>query len=269
MSDLVNIDISDTGVAHVRLNRADKYNSLNSAMFNAITDAGMSLRENKQIRAVVLSGEGKGFCAGLDMMSMMSDPGGPAGEDGDRFAPKPGEIANYYQQVCYVWASLPVPVIAALHGAAYGGGFQIAMGADIRVARHDCKMSIMEIKWGLVPDMSVLATMSDVIGLSTAKELTYTGRIVEADEALRLGLINHLVDDHVAYALELAEVIASKSPDAIRAGKKLLDQSWNLAPEAAMKLEAEAQQALIGKPNQLEAVMSNMQKRAAEYKDPE
>ena len=269
MTDIVSVNINAQGIADVRMNRADKYNALNSPMFQALSEAGEALKVNKNLRAVVLSGEGKGFCAGLDMMSMMSEPGGPAGEKGSRFHPQGTDIANFFQKPAFVWNEIPVPVIAAIHGAAYGGGFQIAMGADIRIARHDAKLSIMEIKWGLIPDMSACATLPNICSLAVAKELTYTGRIVEAEEALRLGLINHKVDDHLASAFELAELIASKSPDAIRMGKQLLEQSWRLSAKEALQKEAELQQQLIGKPNQLEAVMSNMQKRPAKYQNPE
>lgn len=269
MSELVSISVNEKGIADVRLNRPDKYNALNGAMFTAISEAGDALKKNKDIRVIVLSGEGKGFCAGLDMMSMMSEPGGPAGENGDRFEPKTGEIANYYQKPAYVWAEQNVPVIAALHGSAYGGGFQIAMGADIRVARHDAKLSIMEIKWGLVPDMSAFATLPNIVSMAVAKDLCYTGRIVKSEEALRLGLVNQVADDHIAAAFEMAELIASKSPSAVQMDKRLIENAWNLDPEAAMALEAKLQLAVLGKPNQMEAVMANMQNRAPKYQNPE
>jgi len=269
MSELVKISITSTGIADVRLNRADKYNALNSAMFDAIREAGESLKSNKNIRVIVLSGEGKGFCAGLDMMSMLSEPTGPAGENGGRFKPKENEIANFFQKAGFVWCEQKVPVIAALHGSAYGGGFQLAMGADIRIARHDTTLSIMEIKWGLIPDMSAFATLPNIVSMAVAKDLTYTGRIVEAEEALRLGLINQKVDDHLAYAFEQAELIASKSPDAVQMGKRLIENAWHQSPSEAMRLEAELQQQIIGKPNQLEAVMANMQKRPAKFSNPE
>jgi enoyl-CoA hydratase/carnithine racemase len=267
MSELVKISISDSGVADVRLNRSDKYNALNLDMFKAITEAGESLKSNKEIRAIVLSGEGKGFfCAGLDMMSVMSEPGGATGENGERFEPEANEIANFFQKPAYVWSEQQVPVIAALHGAAYGGGFQIAMGADIRIAREDAKLSIMEIKWGLIPDMSAFATLPNIVNMAVAKDLTYTGRIVESEEALRIGLVNQVVNDHMESAFELAELIASKSPDAIRAGKQLIENSWGLSAKEAMKMEADVQKTVMGGENQIEAVMANMQNREPKYK---
>jgi enoyl-CoA hydratase/carnithine racemase len=269
MSDIVKVSISETGVADVRLNRSEKYNALNDEMFKTISEVGESLKSNKELRVIVLSGEGKGFCAGLDMLSMMSESGGPAGENGDRFRALGENIANYYQKPAYVWSEQKVPVIAALHGAAYGGGFQIAMGADIRIARHDTKLSIMEIKWGLIPDMSAFATLPNIVSMAVAKDLTYTGRIVESEEALRLGLINQTVDDHLASAFELAELIAGKSPDGVQMGKRLIEQAWQLSAKDAMKLEAELQQQVLGKPNQMEAVMANMQNRNPKYTNPE
>lgn len=266
MNDLVTISISESGIADVRLNRPDKYNALNIDMFKAISEAGESLKSNNEIRVIVLSGEGKGFCAGLDFMSVMSEPNGGAGENGVRFFAEENEAANFFQKPAFVWSEQKVPVIAALHGAAYGGGFQIAMGADIRVAREDTSLSIMEIKWGLVPDMSAFATLPNIVSMATAKELTYTGRIVEANEALQLGLVNHVVSDHLAYAFELAELIASKSPDAIRADKQLIEQAWKLPPKEAMALEATIQKQVMGGENQIEAVTANLQKRAPKFK---
>lgn len=266
MSELVTISISESGIADVRLNRADKYNALNIDMFKAISAAGESLKSNKEIRAIVLSGEGKGFCAGLDFMSVMSESGAGAGEKGERFYPNENEAANFFQKPAYVWAEQKVPVIAAIHGAAYGGGFQIAMGADIRIARDDAKFSIMEIKWGLVPDMSAFATLPNIVSMSVAKELTYTGRVVEAKEAHSLGLVNKVVSDHMAAAFELAELIASKSPDAIRADKQLIEQAWHLPAKEAMALEAQIQKQVMGKENQIEAVAANMQNRAPKFK---
>jgi enoyl-CoA hydratase/carnithine racemase len=269
MSELVKISISSSGIADVRLNRADKYNALNGAMFRALSEAGESLKLNQSVRVIVLSGEGKGFCAGLDIMSMMTDPAGPAGENGAHFKTKNNDIANFFQKAAYVWCEQKVPVIAALHGSAFGGGFQLAMGADIRIARHDTKLSIMEIKWGLIPDMSAFATLPNIVSMAVAKDLTYKGRIVETEEALRLGLINQKVDDHLAYAFEQAELIASKSPDAIRMGKRLIESAWHQAPTQALQMEAQLQQQIIGKPNQLEAVMAAMQKREAKFTNPE
>ncbi|RMF17459.1 MAG: crotonase/enoyl-CoA hydratase family protein, partial [Candidatus Dadabacteria bacterium] len=176
---------------------------------------------------------------------------------------------NMFQRPGYDWKRLPVPVIAAIHGHCYGGGLQIALGADIRIAAPDTQMSVMEIKWGLIPDMSGTQTLRDLVRIDVAKELTFTGRIVEAEEAAQLGLVTRVAEDPKAAAMELAQTIASKSPDAIRAGKRLFNAVWHGSDVDGLALEAELQQTLIGSANQMEAVMANMQKRAPKFRDPE
>ena len=193
MSDRVLINIQD-GVADVRLNRPDKLNALDRAMFDAIIGAAEQLRDRKDVRVVVLSGEGRAFCAGLDFMSFMG-MGQQGGNIEDGFAVAEGEVGNMFQRTGYDWKRLPVPVIAAIHGHCYGGGLQIALGADIRIAAPDTKMSVMEIKWGLIPDMSGTQTLRDLVRIDVAKELTFTGRIVDAEEAAQLGLVTRLADD--------------------------------------------------------------------------
>jgi len=271
MSDLVTIDLKD-GVADVRLNRPEKMNALSPEMFKAIADAGESLMDDRSVRAVVLSGNGRAFCAGLDMatfasMGDRSDRGGGTDEILTRGAPeRPGNSA---QNSAYVWKRLPVPVIAALHGVAFGAGSQIAFAADMRIAAPDARLSVMEIKWGLIPDVAITQTLRDIVPMDVAKDLVFTGRIVEGGEARELGLVTALADDPLASALERARMIASKSPDAIRAGKKLLEESWHEAdPATALSLEESLQRRLIGSKNQLEAVKSNFEKRAPDYADP-
>lgn len=269
MTELVTIDI-DAGVADVRLNRVDKYNALSPDMFQAIIEAGESLAENRQVRAVVLSGNGRGFCAGLDMASFQGMAGGgrSGGGGGTGGLLKRDERPeNHAQRPAYVWKRLPVPVIAAIHGVAYGGGCQIALGADIRFAAKDAKLSVMEIKWGLIPDMSLTQTLRDLVPLDVAKELTFTGRILSGEEAKALGLVTHVVDDPLAAALALAKEIAGKSPDAIRAGKKLLEESWRADPRSGLELESKLQTDLIGSPNQVEAVKANFENRAPNFSD--
>jgi len=267
MKDRVSIDLRD-GVADVRLIRADKMNALDNAMFEGIIEAGDRLREMKGLRCVVLSGEGKAFCAGLDMASFaaMKERGEQASATRD-LPKRTHGIANRPQQCAWQWRSLPVPVIAAVHGVALGGGFQIMLGADMRYATADARFSVMEIKWGLVPDLAGTQLMRHLVREDVARELTYTGRIFTGEEALRLGLVTKVVDDPRAAAFETAKEIASKSPDAIRAAKRILNDA--VAVDAATGLMAESveQQKLIGSPNQLEAVASNLQKRAANYRD--
>lgn len=270
MSELVTIDINDSGVADVRLNRAEKYNALSPEMFDAITEAGESLMENKSIRAVVLSGNGRGFCAGLDFSGfrgMVGDPGGrPITSRRQSTGKTPGNPA---QQPGMVWKYVPVPVIAAIHGVAFGGGFQIAMGADMRIAAPDARFSVMEIRWGLIPDCSISQTLRDLVRLDIAKELTFTGRIVEGVEAAQLGLVTHVSDRPLETAMEMAETIAGKSPDAIRMGKQLFERTWRGDRDESLQLEGQLQGQLIGRKNQLEAVKANLEERTPQYVDPD
>jgi len=273
MSDRVRIDTSD-GVAHVRLNRPDKMNALDGAMFAAIAEAGEAVAADPAVRAVILSGEGRAFCAGLDFGSFQAMASGPAkerdddgGADMGAIGETSGRITHLGQQVAHVWQEVPVPVIAAVHGVALGGGCQIALGADIRVMAPDARMSVMEVKWGLIPDMTGTWVLPRLVGLDVAKELTFTARMVEAEEALRIGLTTHVADDPLAKATELATEIASKSPDAVRAAKRLLNQS-GLVP-IADQYAAERREigALIGSANQVEAVMAGFEKREPAFRD--
>ena len=264
MSERVVVETVD-GVAHVRMNRPDKRNALDRAMFEALVATGESLTHDKSVRAVVLSGEGKAFCAGLDFASFLG--GGDSVQSTlDRLD---GKIANIFQQAAWAWQEVPVPVIAAVHGVAFGGGCQIALGADIRYATPDTQFSVMEIRWGLIPDMSITATLLRLTRADIAKELTFTGRRIDGNEAASLGLVTHVVDDPVASALELAKLIASKSPHAIRASKTLLRDAPDLNTKEALLLETDLQRPLLGSPNQIEAVQANMTKRAPVFKDPD
>ncbi|MEC7380557.1 MAG: crotonase/enoyl-CoA hydratase family protein [Pseudomonadota bacterium] len=270
---LVTIDIND-GVADVRLNRPEKYNALSQSMFKAIIDAGEQLRDDKSLRAVVLSGNGRGFCAGLDMDSFakMGDSDKAATQGGSEtksLLDTDGRIENFAQRPALVWKYLQVPVIAALHGVAYGGGAQIALGADIRIAAPDLKMSVMEIKWGLVPDMSITQTLRDLLPMDVAKQLAFTGQVLSGNEAQKLGLVTQVAEDPHAQAMSMAREIAGKSPDAIRAAKQLFETAWHADAKTGLELEAELQAGLIGTANQREAIAANFAKRAPEFNDPE
>jgi enoyl-CoA hydratase/carnithine racemase len=269
MDDRVSVTVTD-GVADVRLVRADKMNALDAAMFEALVKTTERLATEKGVRVVVLSGEGKAFCAGLDMgrFAAMKDSGGngiPGGEFRDLTKRTHGQ-ANAAQQAVWGWRMLPVPVIAAIHGVAFGGGFQLALGADIRLLAPDAKMSIMEIKWGLVPDMAGTPILASLVRDDVLRELTYTGRIFSAQEALAYGLATKIVDDPRAAALEMAREIAGKSPDAIRAAKRMLNQ-LSVDPGPALLAESVEQQKLLGSPNQTEAVRANMEKRPPRFAD--
>lgn len=265
MSDRVLLSV-ERGVAHVRLNRPDKRNGLDLAQFEAILAAGERLLADRSVRAVVLSGEGKAFCAGLDFMAFLGAPH----EERERMLVRPEATpANLAQRVGWIWRELPVPVIAAVHGAAFGGGLQIALGADLRYLGRDAQLSVMEIKWGLIPDMSGTRTLLGLVREDVARELTYTGRVVGAEEAVTLGLGTRVCDDPLATALETARLIASKSPDAIRAGKALWNEAPRLDTPALFLRETELQLSLLGSANQLEAVSANLEGRAAVFRDPE
>lgn len=264
MGDLVTIDV-DGGVADVRLNRGDKYNALSPEMFAAISEAGDSVARDRNVRVVVLSGNGPGFCAGLDTSSFSTD----SSERSDGGVPRADSERpdNRFQHVAYVWKTMPVPVIAAIHGVAYGAGCQIALGADVRIARPDARFSVMEIKYGLVPDVAITQTARDVLSLDVVKDLVFTGRIVVGEEAQALGLVTRLADDPLATALESAREIASKSPDAIAAAKRMLEDAWHADAATGLKLEAEAQRSVMGTPNQIEAVKAAFEKREAKFAD--
>jgi enoyl-CoA hydratase/carnithine racemase len=263
------------GVVELQLDRADKMNALDPAMFDALIAAGEALRADATVRAVVIAGRGKAFCAGLDMASFQRMEQGAAGEVLGQSAGSAGLVArthglaNAAQQVAMVWREVPVPVIAAVHGVAFGGGLQVALGADIRIVAPDTRLSVMEIKWGLVPDMGGMVLMRELARSDVVRELTYTGRVFSGEEALQLGFATRLAADPLAEALAMAHEIAGKSPDAIRAGKRLLNAS--LAHSAAELLIAESveQQALIGSTNQVEAVRANIERRAPRFTAPD
>jgi enoyl-CoA hydratase/carnithine racemase len=271
MNDRVTVDIED-GVADVRLVRADKMNALDNAMFAALVETGERLKSEKGLRAVVLSGEGRAFCAGLDMGNFQAmasgERSGGQGSTGSLLSANrtPGG-ANHAQQACMVWREIPVPVIGAIHGVAFGGGFQLALGCDLRFVTPDAKLAILEIKWGLVPDMAGVALLRGLVRDDVMRELTWTGRIVSGEEALALGLATRVCADPRAEALALAHEIAGKSPDAIRAGKRLIDLMAEADQKTILLEESREQTALIGSPNQVEAVAANLQKRAPQFAD--
>ncbi len=263
MSERVRIE-REGGVVEVRLNRPDKLNALDLEMFEALGAAGRALLDDRSLRAVVLAGEGRAFSTGLDVSAMMAL--GSAGTE--LFLREHGSDANRAQRICTIWSELPVPVIAAVHGHAYGGGLQVALGADLRLVTPDAKLSVMEVKWGLVPDMGGTQALRHLVRLDVAKELVFTGRIVSGTEAVALGLATRVSADPLAEARALAREIAGKSPDAIRAAKRLLNASVELSRAAGLQLEAEEQRRLIGGANNLEAVQANFEKRPPVFRDP-
>jgi enoyl-CoA hydratase/carnithine racemase len=275
------------GVADVRLNRPDKLNAIDPPMFAALAAAADRVAADPGIRAVVLSGEGRGFCAGLDFGSFQAMAGGGDGAADDapsdadlgddaiallsmagRLTDRLGDrITNLAQQAAYAWTELPIPVIAAVSGPALGGGLQIALGADIRIVAPDAKLSVLEIRWGLLPDMTGLQMLPRLVGIDVAKELSFTGRMVSGEEAVALGLATRTSADPRADALALATEIAGKNPLAIRGTKALLNASGTRPLGESFLEESRLMQELIGSPNQVEAVMAYFEKRAPVFTD--
>ncbi len=261
MKDRVSITMLDDGIADVRLIRTDKMNALDPAMFAGITEAIQTLEKTAGLRCVVLSGEGRAFCAGLDMGSMA---GGGSGNDA--FARNFGD-ANMSQFVAWGWRTLPVPVIAAAHGVALGGGFQILCGSDIRIVHPDTRCAIMELKWGLIPDMAGFPLWRTMVRDDVLRELTYTNREFTGQEALAFGFATHVSQDPYADALALAKTIANKNPHAIRAAKRLCNAIGHATDRELLVAETDEQVKLMRSPNQTEAVMANFEKRVPAFAD--
>lgn len=254
----VTVEIKDH-IAHVTLSRADKMNAVDPDMIAGIIEAGHSLLDT-EARAVVLSGAGKAFCAGLDVASFAA----MAGRDPEEIAmTRTHGPANDYQEVSLVWRKIPVPVIAALHGVAFGAGFQIALGADVRIAAPDTRLAIMEMKWGLVPDMGGMVLLPQLTRSDVIRRLTYTATQISAEQALSWGLVTELAEDPLAAAHDLAREIAGKSPSAMRAAKRLIAVAESGADEAEVLLRESREQAdLIGKPDQMAVIAANMSGKA-------
>ncbi len=261
MKDRVSITMLEGGIADVRLIRTDKMNALDPAMFAGIAEAIEVLEKTAGLRVVILSGEGRAFCAGLDMASMA---GGGSGND---LSARSHGDANLGQQVAWGWRMLPVPVIAAAHGVAFGGGFQILSGADIRIAHPETRCAIMELKWGLVPDMAGFPLWRTMVRDDVLRELTYTNREFTGAEAKDFGFVTHIDFNPHAKALELAQVIAGKNPHAIRGAKRLCNLIGHASDAELLIAETTEQLKLMRMPNQVEAVMANMEKRQPVFVD--
>ena len=270
MSDRVSLTISG-GIADVRMNRPEKRNALDGAMFQALAEVGGRLTTEPSVRCVVLSGEGSSFCAGLDFSSFQMIAGGDGDAvtngEGSPGSMQEGRITHLGQQVCWVWQEIPVPVIAAVHGHALGGGIQIALGADIRIVHPDTKLSVREVHWGLVPDMTGTLMLSSLVRADVAKELVFTARVFDGREAHALGLATALSETPRESALSLAADIAGRSPDAVRAAKALLNELFNRGAAQQFAEERRVIGSLIGRPNQIEAVVANFENRPAVFTD--
>lgn len=263
-NDRVRLTMADNGVAHVVLTRGDKRNALDPAMFDMLIAAGFALFEMHGLRAVVLSGEGAGFCAGLDLASMQELEVDAALSLSER---RYGN-ANMFQQAAMQWRKLPVPVVAAVHGACLGGGLQIAAGADIRVVAPDARLAVLEVQWGIVPDMGGFALWRGLVRDDVLRELTYTHREFSGEEAVALGFATHVDPDPLARAMRIADEIAAQSPHAIRSAKALFCRAADGTTDEILVAESLEQHKLIGSKNQIEAVRSRMERRAAVFVDP-
>jgi enoyl-CoA hydratase/carnithine racemase len=252
------------GVADVRLNRPDKLNALDMAMFTALADTAAEVAGTRAVRAVVLSGEGRSFCAGLDRAAFSSMAAGERWRPADDPTTTGADGRSRGQRAVLAWYDLPVPVIAAVRGHALGGGLQLALGADIRLAAPDAVFSVFEINWGLSPDMAGTQLLPRLVGPDVAAELTYTGRTVDAAEADRVGLVTRVVDDPLAAAHALAARIAAVNPDAIRADKELLRQAHGPLDQG-LAAERAAMGAIMGSPNQREAAAAGLEKREPKF----
>lgn len=239
---------ADGRVAVVVLSRPEKHNALDRAMFDAIDAATLEIKalaDQDEINAVVLRGEGKSFCSGLDIASILGGGGDFSTATASLLEKREGEIANLVQRVGYAWKAVPVPVIAALHGNVLGGGLQIALGADLRIATPDAKLSIAEIRWGLIPDMALTTALPKLIGIDHAKELTFTGRNISGADAAAIGLVTRTAEDPAAEALALATEIAEKSPLAVRRAKALFDQVWETSDAERLATEERLQREIL------------------------
>lgn len=259
MSDTISYQL-ENGIATVTLNRPDKMNAFNLDLFEALIATGEAIKEDNSVKVVILHGAGNAFSAGLDMVSMA---GGTT-----NLNERTHGLNNMFQQAAWVWHEVPVPVIAAVHGTCFGAGLQVMTGADIRYIHPDTKLSIMEMKWGIVPDMAGTQLWSTYVREDIIRELTYTARVFTGVEAGEYGFATRVCDEPLAVAQATAEKIANKNPDAIRAAKCLINNQRQPDFAAGLMAESVAQSALMNSPNQIEAVMANFEKRVPKFSDP-
>lgn len=267
MNDRVSITMLEDGIADVRMTRTDKMNALDPAQWAALVDAIDQLKTTQGLRVVVLSGEGRAFCAGLDLASMQGDREPGASSAGGSLADRTKGIANSAQYVAWGWRELPVPVIAAVHGVAFGAGSQIMAGADIRIVHPDTRIAIMEMKWGLVPDVGGMPLWRTQVADDILREMIYTNREFNGHEAKAMGFATHVADDPHAKAMALAQAIANKNPHAVRGAKRLCNLMATATDAELLQAESDEQLKVIRTPNQMEAVMAEMGKRKPVFAD--
>lgn len=263
IKDRVSINIKDH-IADVRMVRSDKMNALDTDMFQALIEAGDVLAKDGDVRCVVFSGEGKGFCAGLDL-SMFKMPDSDDSVLANQLEPRTHGIANEVQQAIWTWRALPVPVISAVHGVAIGGGVHLMVGADIRYVHPETKCAIMEMKWGIIPDLSTSQILIHSVRDDILRELYYTNRFFSGSDAVKYGLATHTSHNPHADAMAMAEIIASKNPHAIQGAKKLLNEAPYVSQAEGLLMESKIQDTIIGTPNQIAAVMAGMMKKKGEF----
>lgn len=267
MNDRISITMLEDGIADVRMTRVDKMNALDGPQWNALVEAIDQLKATPGLRVVVLSGEGRAFCAGLDLSSLQGERDPGASSAGGTLADRTKGISNNAQYAAYGWRELPVPVIAAVHGVAFGAGSQIMAGADIRIVHPDTRIAIMEMKWGLVPDVGGMPLWRTQVADDVLREMIYTNREFNGVEAKEMGFATHVSDDPHAKAMELARVIANKNPHAIRGAKRMCNALATASDAELLQMESDEQLKVIRTPNQMEAVMSEMQKRKPNFAD--
>ncbi|UKK86042.1 crotonase/enoyl-CoA hydratase family protein [Sphingopyxis sp. BSN-002] len=267
MKDRISITMLEDGIADVRLIRADKMNALDAEMWSALAEAIDQLKATAGLRVVVLSGEGHAFCAGLDLSSLSAERDPGASSAGGTLSDRTRGLSNNAQYAAWGWRELPVPVIAAVHGVAFGAGSQIMAAADIRIIHPDTRIAIMEMRWGLVPDVAGMALWRTQVADDVLREMIYTNREFTGTEAKALGFATHVSDDPLAQAMELAQMIANKNPHAIRGAKRLCNILADATDAEILQAESDEQVKVIRTPNQMEAVMAHMQKRKPDFAD--
>jgi enoyl-CoA hydratase/carnithine racemase len=252
-------------IATVKLCRPERHNALDLAMIRALRSAMDQVERNRSARVVLLHGEGPSFCSGLDFPSFMTE----GGFEVEALLARPdGAEANLVQSITAGWTEISVPVIAAIHGAVFGGGLQIALGADLRISASDARLSLLEAKWGLLPDMGVTRALPRLVGIDVAKELTYSGRVFDGNEAHRLGLVTRVCEDPLRLARSVAAEWATRSPDALRRAKRLWEQSWTMSRRDSLHLEEQLQRELFETPNHLEALRAGLARETPIFVDP-
>ena len=250
------------GVAHVRLTRPDKLNALTLDTLDGLVRTARSLATDRRLRGVVLAGEGESFCAGLDFATVLADPPRVA----RAFVPRPWRGTNLFQEACWAWRRLPVPVVAAVHGHCYGGGLQIALAADLRMTTADAQWSVLEARWGLIPDMSGVHALKQQVGIDVAKRLTMTGEVVHGSRAVELGLASEVHADPVAAAGAFLERVATRSPDSVAATKRLFERTWTSGPRRTFARERLEQARLLASRNTTIAREAAMKRVPAEFR---